>query len=399
MFFHDVKDCYYIATGSCGYHYPSKFWRHSLIGMPHSETAWLWALWGEHCLLRGKHKKLKYVSKKHTALLYYYAYSLYLQGLFCEASAIICHFLKLAPEHKEAIYLYSDCLYSMEKRGEAVLALCVPQVLKRRKTWIKLANLVEDHADFFRLQKLYAECVSHSLVSSDDVVVLENMAMGAQRAGEYKTAEQIWHHIVGIQKKGTLQTKVQLNQLFAQEALAAFVSATKKVGLEVFLISGTLLGFVRSGNFLPHDTDLDIGIFDGFEPDHLKKGIYAAGCFSIMPQRSPHCLRVRHVNGTPIDIFTHYRDKNDFWHGGVKVSWHNSPFTLKDIQFKGIPVLIPDNPETYLEENYGKDWKLPKEKFDSAVDCPNLKIENEYELRIHHMKNGRILSAMEDKDD
>lgn len=118
-----------------------------------------------------------------------------------------------------------------------------------------------------------------------------------------------------------------------------------------------------------------------------------------MPQRSPHCLRVRHVNGTPIDIFTHYRDKNDFWHGGVKVSWHNSPFTLKEIQFKGIPVLIPDNPETYLEENYGKDWKLPKEKFDSAVDCPNLKIENEYELRIHHMKNGRILSAMEDKDD
>ena len=106
MFFHDVKDCYYIATGSCGYHYPSKFWRHSLIGMPHSETAWLWALWGEHCLLRGKHKKLKYVSKKHTALLYYYAYSLYLQGLFCEASAI------------RKPYIYTQTVYTAWRKEE-----------------------------------------------------------------------------------------------------------------------------------------------------------------------------------------------------------------------------------------------------------------------------------------
>ena len=147
-----------------------------------------------------------------------------------------------------------------------------------------------------------------------------------------------------------------------------------------------MLGFIRDGKFLSHDTDLDTGIFEDVSSDSLKEAIYNAGCFSIMPQRTSHCIRIRHANGTPIDIFTHYKEKNDYWHSGVKVSWHNSPFKLKYIDFIGIHICIPDNPERYLEENYGKEWRVPASQFDSALDCPNSKVENESELHIHRLK-------------
>ena len=105
-----------------------------------------------------------------------------------------------------------------------------------------------------------------------------------------------------------------------------------------------------------------------------------------MAKRSPHCMRIRHFNGTAIDIFTHYREKDDYWHAASKTSWHNSPFVLKKVEFLGFETYIPDPPEKYLEENYGKDWRIPKTKFDSAVECPNYKILNEGDYQIYNIK-------------
>lgn len=369
-------------SGSGGYSYPSGIWRRSLIGLPFSFSGWLRALHGEINLLHGRHDQLKNISEKHPVLLYYRAYSLFLRGDFEKACSYASRFCAYAPRHREGKYLLSDILNAKQEKNQAFNTLCTNTLLSRRKTWIKLANLVDSHQDFLQFKKIYDTALAQHIIDKDDNEILENYAMGAQRGNDYEEAIIAWEKISSkhIRKKPTLTSELAAN------ALRTLISSTEKAGLQIFLISGTLLGLMRTGDFLSHDSDLDTGIFDGFDSQKLKNAIYNSGCFTIMAQRSPHCLRIRHVNGTPIDIFTHYREKTDFWHGGVKVSWHNSPFRLKSTIFKGITVWIPDPPEKYLEENYGKDWHIPVSHFDSAFDCPNSRIENDNELYIHRLK-------------
>lgn len=384
----EITTCLKIASGIRGYSYPSGIWRRSLKGLPGDISGWFRALQGELYLLQGRHDDLAKISEKHIVLLYYKAYDLYICGKFSESLPVIMRFCDAAPRHSEGMYLLSDIYEAMHDKENAFRTLSTDRLLSRRKTWIRLANLVVSPQHFDHLQQLYDRAVKQKLCSEKDVVILENLALGAQRAGEYEKALHIWKSSIVPQKGNTPPAPKKLTPSLAREALQDLTSTMNKSGLELFLISGTLLGLIRDGNFLCHDTDLDTGIFHGFHPEQLKNAIYASGRFTIMAQRSPHCLRIRHVNGTPIDIFTHYRTDGDFWHGGVKVRWHNSPFGLKPARFLGLSVLIPDNPEKYLEENYGADWRTPREQFDSAMDCPNYTLENESEFLIHQLKKG-----------
>ena len=380
-------ECFRIAIGTQGYEYPSGVWRRSLISLPHPILGAFWALYAQACILTGKHNTLLDISERHSILLYYKAYSLYICGKFIEALDYAERFCSIAPKHREGNYLLSDILFELGKKDEA-FQLLRESFLSKRKTWVKLANLVESPQDYALLKLIYKSALSEGKIAADDPVILENYAMGAQRAGEYEDAVRLWKYIVTLPTPPVKTIKRKLATGPALTALRVLSEKMEEAGFSIFLISGTLLGFIRNGDFLTHDTDLDVGIFDGFDPLALRRVIWATGCFTIMPQRSPHCIRVRHVNGTPIDIFTHYRTTDDYWHGGVKVSWHNTPFGLKPADFNGISIWIPDDPERYLEENYGIDWRKPKRSFDSAKDCPNSVLENEFELYIHKLKNS-----------
>ncbi len=338
--------------------------------------------------MHGDYTALQHIQNKHLIVRYYLAWSLYFQGKFTSCLDELRIFIKNFPKHYEAIFLLSDCLAALQRKNEAYDTL--KNLIYRRKTWIKLSNLVDTYSDFEQLESLFNYAVRNGFINSTDPIVLEHIAMGAQRCGLYDRAISIWEKIVANNIPYPYKAKQKLYGKHAREALHSLSVACENKNISLFLISGTLLGFMRNNGFIHYDTDLDVGIFDGFSHKDLRKAIYNAGCFSIMPQRTPHCFRIRHANGTPIDIFIHYRNKNDYWHGGVKVSWHNSPFTLKQSKFLDINIYIPNNPEKYLEENYGKGWRTPVSFFDSALDCPNSKIENKYELHIHNLKKHLI---------
>jgi hypothetical protein len=85
--------------------------------------------------------------------------------------------------------------------------------------------------------------------------------------------------------------------------------------IEFFLVSGTLLGCVRDRKMLKHDKDIDIGIWSNTKLSLLLKIISSSGIFDVSPMRTPHSLRIKHVNGTSIDIFYHYRTETSYWHG------------------------------------------------------------------------------------
>ncbi|UYO00443.1 MAG: LicD family protein [Devosia sp.] len=161
----------------------------------------------------------------------------------------------------------------------------------------------------------------------------------------------------------------------AAVALADLRQSCVVFGTTPFLISGTLLGYVREGAIIGWDKDIDVGVFGTAESlGELGEKLAANSAFHVrridfVEKR----LRVRHWNGVDVDIFLHYQEGDKVWHDGSVTRWWNSPFELKTVEFIGVEQSVPVDPERYLEENYGN-WRVPDPHFDARYDTPNLEV-------------------------
>jgi len=167
-----------------------------------------------------------------------------------------------------------------------------------------------------------------------------------------------------------------------------------KKGVKLVLLYGTLLGAVRDGNFITHDTDTDIGILpeqrDLFVS--LIPGILNLG-FQL--------IRTKH----PDDIVTFMRHDEyiDFALFGI----HNDRFysyqsnkidrvfldELMRFDFNGGSFFVPCQYERYLVLCYGRNWKTPRIN-EPAIEMGN---DNRY-LRIRRVVGrsflGHILKVL-----
>lgn len=162
----------------------------------------------------------------------------------------------------------------------------------------------------------------------------------------------------------------------ASIALTDLNQAFSEIGLKAFLISGTLLGQVREGKIIGWDKDIDVGYFTedckiDLESHFVKSENFRLGRVDFTSDR----LRLIHQNGTWIDVFPHYMEDGRRWHNGTATRWWNTPFGLRTVNFIGIEQYIPDNPERYLDENYGN-WRIPNANFDARIDAPNTEISD-----------------------
>jgi hypothetical protein len=179
----------------------------------------------------------------------------------------------------------------------------------------------------------------------------------------------------------------------ADQALRYFLTVARLAGARVFLISGTLLGFYRSGRLLGHDKDIDLGVMwdDPALPallaalrssDHLqlyatvRVGLLAALMNPQLPSLPDGTLSFKYDyfsgNGkrVRIDLFVHFPMGSEIVHGSCRTLWGNSPFTLSEHGIGEEIFLLPSNREKYLAENYG-DFHTERRMFESSVDCPN----------------------------
>jgi hypothetical protein len=218
------------------------------------------------------------------------------------------------------------------------------------------------------------------------------LSVAAMRGGDHETAKALWRNIItralaspnGFRSR---RPKVDVyTQGLAEKALVDLKKSLDASGIPMFLISGTLLGCVREGRLLGHDKDIDVGIWDDVPMEKIHAALQRSGLFIHLLSRSPHYVRVRHLNGIPLDLFYHYRDEKTWWHAGPKMKWHNSPFTLCPREFLGEAFLVPEDHDTYLTENYG-DWRTPRIEFDSAFDTPNREVTEPEELIVHCLKH------------
>ena len=380
-----LSDMASILLNLKGYSHIRKFWLRSLGGVTPTPFNIYASLYCSSLLLskERRHKIDKYCSKNNLFGFYAKAWSRYLVGDY--RGSLYFTEQSLSFKHKESIVLKALNIFEVEDITE--LYKVVSDHLARVRYWIILANRVETEEDFEFLEAKYNEAISQKVISSTNYEILAKLVLAAQRASLYDKASSLQERIPVPERQKILANKKKgqetLNQNNSRVALKALYTVAKETGTDLFMVSGTLLGFVRENAFLPHDSDLDLGIFNSANIEKFFEGVRHYGVFIVIPQRCKHCFKVKHINGTPIDLFIHYQDKDDYWHSGVKVSWHNSPFTLKKANFLGIEVNIPADPEKYLSENYGTNWRIPQKSFDSTFDCPNCKVVNQKEIDIY----------------
>jgi hypothetical protein len=160
----------------------------------------------------------------------------------------------------------------------------------------------------------------------------------------------------------------------AAEALLDLNQAFAALGPKAFLVSGTLLGLIRENRIIGWDKDIDVGVLSEDCPPNMEDFFrrherFHLGRVDLTTDR----LRVIHANGTWIDVFPHYAEGDKLWHDGSATRWWNTPFALKQMSFLGVQQYVPDDPELYLDENYG-DWRAPDVNFDARLDAPNVQI-------------------------
>lgn len=358
----------------------------------------LLALKAEILWSHGDHSGVRHVAgelaSRHRCTLGYYflAQSAHVRGETASALDWLAKLLQANPDHTDGIYLKARCLAESGGREGAWKALESLALRKKRaKTWQQLANLVETPEDLRDLLGIHRKAVAKGVIPEFSREVSNHLSVAAMRGGDHALAKSLWKEILGkaLDKPSHFAGRRPKVDVYcrkrAETALSDLRSALGAASIEMFLISGTLLGCIREGRLLGHDKDIDVGIWNTVDSDALTAAIRASGSFQFIVSRSPHITRVRHLNGIPIDLFRHHREADDCWHASSKIIWHNSPFSLTETRFLGESYLVPADHDTYLRENYG-DWRTPKTDFDSAFDTPNGELVQKDELVVHCLK-------------
>lgn len=165
---------------------------------------------------------------------------------------------------------------------------------------------------------------------------------------------------------------------YGYDSLRYIMEISEKEGWDVMPIFGTLLGFIREGDFIKHDNDIDLVVAPGHDPKQMaqilveKYGLKFDQALSYHGQVTE--FSVEH-HGISIDFFFFEEEGNKtrvsayFWNSNepytdarqnnVQFVYHPKIEAFKYIDIKGISVKVPTNSEEFLYCEYGKGWNIP----------------------------------------
>ncbi|MDR1652554.1 MAG: LicD family protein [Prevotellaceae bacterium] len=137
---------------------------------------------------------------------------------------------------------------------------------------------------------------------------------------------------------------------------------------------GTLLGFIRDGNFIKYDDDIDFSIL----PTQNSILAFAKGLLN-----NGFAFDLAHLadNNRFIEFRVRYREISiDFFLPSIKDGFIRQLYCQCELKYPLKPLIrysitnfevnILENPEEHLEWRYGETWKTPIQKFDDWKQKP-----------------------------
>jgi hypothetical protein len=157
-----------------------------------------------------------------------------------------------------------------------------------------------------------------------------------------------------------------------------------------FVIDGTLLGLVRSGDFIDGDYDIDFGMWIDDYDDRLIDDLRVAGFSLLRSFGSRENGLVLHFGDDDVvfDMLFFYRSASTAWTAaydvGEQIRGRHLQFDLERATFHGIEVQVPSPPERYLETVYGRKWRVPVAKWDYRFAPKNLRAHGRLRWRMKY---------------
>lgn len=195
---------------------------------------------------------------------------------------------------------------------------------------------------------------------------------------------KLQHQLTKPESAPSLISKPLAPQLSSEAMPILFetLADLKQAGFNCFPTAGTLLGLERSGQLLPNDKDIDIGI-DWTQMNTAIKHLIANNWKEERNSyglTNPRCLR--HSSGLILDLCGYATEQttgatiSGLWMTGVPFDWNRiTQFPAIQLRKRASiagEIWYPSQPEQLLAALYGDDWQTPDAHFDTIVCAPNL---------------------------
>ncbi|MDO9456138.1 bifunctional 2-polyprenyl-6-hydroxyphenol methylase/3-demethylubiquinol 3-O-methyltransferase UbiG [Nocardioides sp.] len=154
------------------------------------------------------------------------------------------------------------------------------------------------------------------------------------------------------------------------DATEAVIGALRSAGIDPFIAYGTLLGAVREGKVLGHDSDADLGYVSRFttpvdvmrESFQVQRHLAAEGWRITRYSGGAFKIYVTEADVTRgLDVFAGFLDEGRL-HLMGEVSTPFEPEWIHPLgvaHLDGRPMPVPARPEKLLEATYGPGWRVP----------------------------------------
>ena len=287
--------------------------------------------------------------------------------------------------HDYSIYIKADILEGIPVSETLDQKLQSNQKVTKKEAVI-FARGVKIKEDKEKLKKILLN--DGALSEEYSIWKLRAIGEASRRIGDYKDALQAYRRAfklsdqkdINVLTKGKTGLKGNANKKFNQKkawnALRDFMDLAEQGW---FLDAGTLLGFIREGEFLEHDEDLDIGFIDKEAFLATKYRMFRSPFFELKPGRVEEVYKVRHLNGIDLDFFLYKREGEKLVKESHVYRWVFEEFDYRERQFGPIKLPVPEEAEKHLEETYG-DWWVCRKNFDGRYDALNVSFPNLDEL-------------------